>query len=221
MKRTGAIVIVAAFLASCNATRYVEPLEKGEHAVSVGLGGPVIDFGGVPLVIPLSNIGYGYGLDSNLTVHGGLHTTSLLFYNFHVDAGVTWQPFESKNKWVPNLSLTPSFNFVRDFNSPNSKLWPSLDINGFWSYGDNGNYFYSGMGNWFEPEAFRSSNRETLEQWLPSVHLGTVFKLKRYQFGFEARWMGLNAQIDYSFVDFKPLRSPGAYGLYFNVLRRF
>ena len=50
----------------------------------------MIGFGGLTIPIPLTTVGAGYGLQDNLTLHGHLHTTSLLYGTLQMDAGATY-----------------------------------------------------------------------------------------------------------------------------------
>lgn len=47
---------------ACSPTRYVVPLEKGDKEVTAHFGGPMVNFAGAPIPIPLTSIGYGQGL---------------------------------------------------------------------------------------------------------------------------------------------------------------
>ena len=132
------IGITAVFF-SCAPTRFIEPLNKKELAVGMNTGGPLLNFGKVVIPVPLSAIEIGYGLDTTLTIHSGIHTTALTFNNFQIDAGVTYQ-FLNQGKYSPNLSVTPAFNFVFDLDDKNTKLWPMLDLNAYWNYGKNRSY---------------------------------------------------------------------------------
>ena len=80
---------------SCAPARFVEPLQKKELAIGGNFGGPVISQG-LTIPIPLSAIEVGYGLDTNFTIHGGIHTTAMLFGNLQMDAGLTYKLLNQK-----------------------------------------------------------------------------------------------------------------------------
>ena len=73
---------------SCAPCCSVKPLEKGKYAAGINLGGPLFDFSGMTIPIPFSSIGGGYGLTKNTTIYSNLHTTSLLFKVYMIDAGI-------------------------------------------------------------------------------------------------------------------------------------
>ncbi len=99
------------FFAGCAPVRFVEPLDKGQLSVGANLGGPLIEYAPAVIPLPLVAAEVGYGIDTNFTVHGGLNITSMMFGNFHLDAGITYK-FLDQKKYIPNVSVSPSFQFV-------------------------------------------------------------------------------------------------------------
>ncbi len=204
------------FLSACAPSRFVEPLKKKQLAVGGNLGGPLIDFGGKPIPVPLSAIEVGYGLDSNLTIHGGLHTTALLFGDLQLDAGVTYK-FLNQNGFVPNLSVSPSLNYVQSFNEGVFKLWPQLDLNAYWNYGRKNNYFYAGFNNLFELSKTMALNQPQKQRWLYNPQIGHVLKGKNQHFQLvtEFKFLGLNQLNPPSFVPWVSVFGKhGATGIY-------
>jgi hypothetical protein len=181
----------------------VEPLEKKELSIGGTFGGPVIDFGG-PIPMPVSTLEVGYGLDTNLTVFGALHTTAAVFGNFQIDAGISYQ-FLEQNKLIPNLSVAPGFNFITNIKS--TKFWPVLDVNAFWNYGARTNYFYIGANNYFELSKTMALEQEQLHPWLFSPQIGHVFKGKQenWQLTTEIKFLGPDIDNSTAFVPYKSL----------------
>lgn len=206
----------------CNATRFVEPLEKGKHAVGINAGGPLIEFGGTIIPTPMSGICYGYGVDSNLTVFGGLHTTSLLFSNLQVDLGATYQLLPQQGA-IPNFSITPHLNVIAHFGESDTKLWPAVDLNTFWNYGEKRSYFYLGMSNWYEPAASRAHGESTLRRFIWNPQLGHVWKFgKGYQFTTEMKFLAPDEINTYLFVPYRSvLGQRGATGVFLNIVKTF
>ena len=85
------IILATGALVSCNITRVVKPLPKGEHQVGTSFGGAVIKLGNAPITIPLSNISYAYGVAENTSIFTGIHTTAMLFGVLQTDMGATYQ----------------------------------------------------------------------------------------------------------------------------------
>ncbi len=204
------------YFSACAPSRFVEPLKKKQLAVGANLGGPVIDFTKKPIPVPLSAIAIGYGLDTNLTIHGGVHTTALMFGNLQVDAGVTYK-FLNQNGFVPNLSASPSLNYIQSFSEGVFKLWPQLDLNAYWNYGKKNNYFYAGFNNMFELSKTMALNQPQKQRWLFNPQIGHVLKGKNQHFQFvtEFKFLVLNQENTYSFVPWKSVFGKyGATGFY-------
>lgn len=200
---------------SCAPSRFVEPLEKNELSIGGSLGGPVIDFGG-PIPMPLSSIEVGYGLDTQLTVFGAVHTTAAAFGNFQTDFGITYQVLQQKN-YIPNISISPSFNFIYNFEYKRAKLWPVLDLNAYWNYGQRQNYFYAGINNYFELSSTMANDQPQANPWLFNPQIGHVFKGSdaNWQFTTEIKFLGPNLDNSYAFVPYESLTgSRGATGFF-------
>lgn len=217
MKVLNIIIIgIVLTITSCAPSRFVEPLQKNELAVGGNLGGPLIKFGSAVIPLPVSAVEVGYGLDTNLTIHGGIHTTALVFNNFQMDFGCTYK-FLNQKKYTPNLSVTPGVNFIFDLNDKNSKIWPLLDLNAYWNYGRNRSYFYSGFSNMFELSKTMANDQPQKQRWLLSPQIGHVLKNKtgKIQFTSEIKFLGLNQSNAYAFLPYASLTGKsGATGVY-------
>jgi hypothetical protein len=209
-------------VASCAPARFVEPLDKGEWSVGANLGGPVLDFGGAPIPVPLSAVEVGYGLDSSLTVHGALHATSMLFGNGQLDLGVTYK-FVNQNKWIPNVSVSPGVNVIYSPSAKTGKLWPMLDLNAYWNYGKRTNYIYLGVNNYFELSRTMANNQPQNHNWLFSPQLGHILKGKKdkWEMITEFKYIGPNISSEYSFIPYQGIVNQGAIGFYLGVRRKF
>lgn len=203
-------------LGSCAPSRFVEPLQKKELAVGANLGGPLIKYGSATIPVPLTAIEVGYGLDTNLTVHGGLHTTALFFGDFQVDAGVTYKLLNQK-RYIPNVSTNVGFNFIGSPSYKVAKFWPILDLNAYWNYGKRKNYFYTGINNMFELSKTMANDQPQKQRWLLNPQLGHVLKSKSGQFQFttEIKFLAPNQENTYSFLPYNSFTgNQGATGIY-------
>jgi hypothetical protein len=201
---------------SCVHSRFVEPLDKGDLSVGASFGGPAIEFGGAPIPVPITSIEVGYGIDSNFTVFGGWHTTAALFGNFQMDAGITYQMLEQK-KYVPNVSVSPSFNYVVSVDSKEQRFWPILDLNAFWNYGKRSNYWYVGFNNYFELRNEVANEQDQLHHWIFSPQIGHIVKGKNHPWRFtaEIKLIAPNINSDKSFVPYTGILGEwGSTGLY-------
>ena len=201
---------------SCAQSRFVEPLNKGQLSVGGNFGGPLIEYSPAVIPIPFLDAEVGYGLDTNLTLHGGLNLTSALFGNFHLDAGVTYKLLNQK-KYTPSISISPSFNLVYDVSDKVGKFWPVLDANAYWNYGERRNYWYAGFNNYFELSKTMANDQPQAHHWLFSPQVGHVLKGKeqRFQFTTEIKLLGINLNSKYSFIPYSGLTgNMGATGIY-------
>lgn len=220
MKRS--VYIIALALASCAPARFVEPLDKGEWSVGADLGGPMLNFNGAPIPVPLSQIEVGYGLDSNLTIHGGLHTTSLLFGNGQLDAGVTWKVY-NQNRAIPSISVSGGINVIYSPSTRKGDLWPVLDANAYWNYGKRNNYIYLGINNYFDFSSRMANDQTQRYHWIASPQIGHVVKGKRdrWQLITEFKYLAPYLASDKAFVPYTGLFHHGALGFYIGVRRTF
>ena len=207
---------MAFLIGSCTASRFVEPLDKGEITAGFNFGGPAIGFGGLTIPIPMLDAEVGYGLDTNLTVFGGINATSLYFNNIHVSGGATYQ-FLEQDRFIPNLSVSPSFQFVFGMSENKASFWPVLDLNAYWNYGERRNYFYTGINNYFELTSTMALEQDQAHHWLFSPQIGHVVKGKKgnWQFTTEFKFLGINLDNSTAFIPYKSLTgSYGATGVY-------
>jgi len=209
-------------LASCASSRFIEPLAKGEQVIGLDIGGPTIEFGGAIIPIPLSSVVYARGIDTNITVFGSLHITSLLFGNIQTDLGATYRFFESKNSFLPSLSSSVNANAIYDMNDSKFKFWPQLDLNAYWKFGEKDHYVYAGISNWWELAKFRSQERPQLDRWLVNPQIGLILKSKKWWYSIETKFLAPSHNNVNLFVPyFSFLGENGASGIYFGIGRKF
>ncbi len=214
-------VTTVVVLAGCAPARFVQPLQKGEHAIGFDLGGPLFEFSGMNIPAPLSSLYYGFGLDSNLTLFGSLHTTSLAFANFQTDFGATWK-FYRQDGYIPNLSLTAAGNYIFHFGDPNMKFWPQLDINAYWEHGEYNSYVYAGLDSWFELAKLRAHEQKTPDHWMMNPTVGYVYKTKTWDYNLELKFLAPGYDHTYVLVDYRGITGKyGSTGIYLNITKRF
>lgn len=209
-------------LASCASSRFIEPLAKGEQVIGLDIGGPTIEFGGAIIPIPLSSVVYARGIDTNFTVFGSVHFTSLLFGNLQTDLGATYRFCESKNSFLPSLSSSVNANAIYDMNDSKFKFWPQLDLNAYWNFGEKDHYVYAGISNWWELAKFRSQERPQLDRWLVNPQIGLILKSKKWWYSIETKFLAPSHNNVNLFVPyFSFLGENGASGIYFGIGRKF
>ncbi len=215
------VVAIATITSSCVSSRFVEPLDKGEHSIGIDVGGPLLGYKLLAFPTPLSSISYGYGIDSNLTAFVGLHTTSLLFQNFHTDFGATYK-FLNQKKYRPSLSASINNTIVSSFRTGATRYWPQLDINGYWNFSEQKHFIYVGMSNWFELKEKRTHDQESIQRWIANPQIGVTFKMKRVRVHIEYKALAIGLNSKEVFVPYNSLiKGKGAVGFYFGISKTF
>ena len=221
-------LIVLSLFFACAPARYVKPLDKGQHALQLNLGGPIAKVPGIGVIpMPLTTVGYGYGIKENLTLFGNLHTTSLLFGVGQVDIGAAYRCWSGKNM---GITLQPTLNVAVDFYTGANRFWPQLDANYYWDYAElktkakNGKGFhkirsvYGGLSNWFDPYLTESQGRKNEQVWIPSLQIGHLWQKNHWVYQFEAKFLAPIYSNEGMVVNYpSAFGNHGALGAYFSI----
>ena len=223
-----ALFVFLVTLFSCAPARYVKPMDKGQHALQVNLGGPIAKVPGIGVIpMPLTTVGYGYGLKEHLTLFGNLHTTSLLFGVGQVDVGAVYRCWSRKTM---GITLQPTLNVALDFYTGSNRFWPQLDANYYWDYAElrtkakNGKGFqkirtvYGGLSNWFDPYLTESQGRVNEQVWIPSIQIGHLWQNNQWVYQFEAKCLAPIYSNEDIVVNYpSAFGNQGALGAYFSI----
>lgn len=208
------------YLTSCAPSRFVKPLAKGEQAINIATGGPVVTYSDIPIPVPLVSATYGYGIDSSLTLFGGLNITSAFYGNAQVEAGVVKRIVQQQHSW-PGVSVTPVANFIYR-NKDASKFYPQLDVNAYWDYNKGRNFFYAGLSNWFELSSTKAHDQKQDHHWLLSPMIGEYFVRNKWSINVEAKIVAANLSSEKTVAEYKtPFGHQGALGIYVGYTRKF
>lgn len=220
MQKKSAAFLLLLLCTACAPVRYVKPLQKKQSAAAVSLGGPLITYGKATIPVPFVTAAYGYGIDSALTAFASFNITSALYGNFQAELGATRQ-FAAQRRYLPALSGTLLINGICR-NAGAAKLYPELDANAFWEYGKRKNYFYIGLGNWFELSQKRTLGETQPNHWIPVPLLGHSFTGKKWNLCLEAKFIAPNLSDKNIVVDYQtPFGDRGALGVYIGYTRKF
>ena len=225
-----------AFLLSCSSSRFVEPLAKKENALSIDLGGPLVNVPGVATMpLPFSSLTYGRGLTNNTTVYTSWHTTAAVFGVAQFDFGLVHEVWRNSRRNM-GITFNPSINFATDVFEKNNKLWPVVEANYYWKYKMKGvtqadlltnksvryNYFYGGLGTWFELNGTKAHGEDQKERVLPMVQIGHVFRRGKWSFSTEVKFITPNISNENIVLDYKSISgNSGATGIYLGLVKRF
>lgn len=209
------LLTIAILIFACSPSRFIQPLEKDQQALSFHLGGSLIDYSGLTIPVPLSSITYGNGVRENLTLYGSLHTTSLLFNNLHLEVGGLTN-LMIQDGWIPAISTSLTLNYVSEISQGNTKLWPQIDGNFYWSFKDQKHRVYSGFSTWIDPDLLNENFAVT------NPHLGYNRKVGKWQLGIELKFLAPTYDNTKTFVPYESLLGKtGATGIYFNINKPF
>ena len=208
-------LLVSFLIFYCSPSRFVQPLEKKQQALSFHMGGSLIDYGGLTIPVPLTSLTYGNGIKDNLTLIGSLHTTSLLFNNLHLELGGLTK-IKSQENWMPAISSALILNYISELNEGDTKLWPQMDANFYWNFKEQKHRFYMGCSAWFDPNLFNDNIG------VINPHLGYNRQVGKWQLGTELKFLAPGYNNSKTFVPYQSLLGEyGAAGLYFNITKPF
>lgn len=231
------LIILVTFLQSCGPSRFVEPLEKKENALSAALGGPIVKIPGVATIpIPFTSLTYGRGITNNITVYGSWYLTAAAFGTTQFDFGATMRILESKDH-KHGFSASAGVNLGVDRWQSNLKLWPQLDVNYYWKYNyrmqeqddllnkggtPKSNLIYAGVGSWYELSKNRSHDVEQPTRVIPMLNIGHNLNSNKWTFTTEIKLIAPFSNNENIVIDYVSLTNKkGATGIYFGVTRRF
>lgn len=213
-------LVLLLLMYGCAPSRYVKPLAKNQQALSFSFGGPLIKFSGAPIPIPFSTIGYAKGLTDNLTIYGNLHSTSALFGNSQLDLGTSFHIYKKENKY--GISASPALQLAYSVrNRSGFRLWPSLDLNGYFHLKEKPSYLYAGINSWFEFSSTRAHEQAQQKHAIPNAHLGFTRVRTKWQHQFELKYLGIGIPNLPGVVDYVGVSHKGSFGIYYSVTRKF
>lgn len=212
---------------SCAPTRFYRTLEEGEHAISANVLGPVINVPGVsPMPIPLSALGYGYGIKEYVTVFGNWHTTAAAFNVWQFDAGASFRVWQNTQKTM-GVSIAPVANIMIGKTASDFRLYPQLDMNYYINYPVKQkegkfrrNDFFIGFDNWFDLYTTQAHGEPNAVKWLWNTHVGTTFTRNRWSVQVELKLLAPYLSNEDIVLDYvSPLGNRGAMGIYIGIVR--
>ena len=183
------LATIAVALQGCSISRGIAPLERGQGAVTASFGGPFVEFGGAPIPLPISSVGYMHGVGHGVTVHGAVYPTQLVLFGVGgLDLGASYEVFKAEGprpRLMVDLTLYSFFGDNQPDGAPGGfRLFPDLTVLASWDLGKPKHHVYLGFENFFQPfPTFR---------YQPVPMLGAELKAsKAVGVLAEAKWMGL------------------------------
>lgn len=147
-------------LSGCATSRALAPLEKGQHGVTLSMGGPFVQFAGAPVPLPITQVGYRYGIDGKTDFHTGLYLTNLaLFRVGGFDVGFARELVDASGarpRVMVDLTTYWFFGDVSDGGPDGGfRMFPNLQIVTTWDLPHREDRrphrVYLGLDNWVQP----------------------------------------------------------------------
>jgi hypothetical protein len=218
------VLFSAGFVASCSPSQYVVPLKAGEQAISASLGGPLITYSDAVIPAPMITVGYGNGLDSNLTLFGNGNITSALFGVIQTEAGIRYGTADEPEYQCVGYTGGLSFHTAIDVWEGNFKVWPEVAaaIHHPVSLSQDLSLRpYFSLSTWIELATKRAHDQPQEVHFLPSVASGLILSSTRWDYGVEARLIAPGSENRGYVAEYHGLSGNGAFGVYLSIGRRF
>ena len=216
--------LALSFLCLCSAcapNRFVQPVPEGHLNVTASLGGPLFDYSGTTIPMPLTSLAAGYGVTHQVTAFAGLHITSLLFDDLQLDLGAVDEVLP-QGRLVPAISLSPVANVFLAMRDGTFRVWPEADVNFYWRYGAYGNLIYLTNINWFDLTSTRAADDEPqTRHWFPGIGVGHRFEGERWEYITELKYLEAGIANTPNAVGFHGIGGTGAIGIYLGLTRKF
>jgi hypothetical protein len=182
-------------LSGCSATRALAPLEAGQHAATLSIGGPFVQYAGAPIPAPITSVGYRYGIDGQSDVHAAFYPLGLALFNvWGVDVGVNRELMHAAGA-RPRLMLDMTHYFfwgdnrTKDQDSPSPaggfRWFPDISAVFTWDLGRRPHRIYVGVDGFFQ----------TIPKFYPMISpiVGTELRASRVvgvqlEVGWHALW---------------------------------
>lgn len=214
----GCVCAMAIASFSCNSTRTIVPLQKGEHKVDFTFGGPGIVQFGAPMPLPLSSINYNYGISDKYTLRGSLHATALLFGVFQSDLGYTSYIFKQTEKdW--GITYSPTLNLMANRWEGDFRMYPQIDLNIYKRFNQK-HLLYGSISSWFALMQEKGHAEPQNQHILPALAFGYTKMNEKWQWGFEAKYIAPFTSNQDIVLNYISPSNHGAMGFYFTLSRK-
>ncbi len=197
----------------CAPTRFVEPLKKGQKAMGINFGGPLIHFSGATIPIPFSAIYGGYGYSDAITLYGGAHLTAAVYKDAQWDLGASFR-LSQQSGYIPALGANTGLNLITAIPSGVTRIFPQFDLHAHWNYAQRWKS-YIGASSWLDFYKANRQSKTTYQKAVFNFYIGQSFKLSESkQFTLEYKLLAPKIPNDKTVVDYVHWSDKGAQGIY-------
>lgn len=151
-----ALPIAVTALGACSASRALAPLDKGQHGITASFGGPFVEFAGAPVPLPISSIGWRYGIDGLTDVHAAFYPSGLALLGVGgVDVGIARELLAPQGA-RPRIMLDFTTYWFGGTNRPGDppggfRFFPDIALIATWELGARPHRIYVGIDTFIQP----------------------------------------------------------------------
>ncbi len=202
MFKKSLLIISLLLITGCATHRLSQPLKPGGHEVHFSMGGPMIDMDGMVIPMPLTYVGYRYGLNDQLTLGLDLPITLLAMNDFSFDVQATYFV-------QPEIAIQSELMLVWDIEHGVYQFYPLLSS---WYSFKLGETFQlmPGLSTMFQVEA---------PSLIVSPFVTAVKQFGAWDVSLELSYLAPHIKQDYTANFISP--GYGAVGIYLGIGRRF
>ena len=100
-------------------------------------------------------------------------------------------------------------------------MWPQIDANAWWEYGERKHFFYAGLSSWFELSGTKAHGEQQQSRIFPGIQMGNTLAFNKWEYTFEFKWNGVNLENRGVTLDYISPAGQGALGIGLAFTRKF
>lgn len=212
------LILISVLFASCASIKTVEPLKKGEAKATADLGGPTINFNGIPLFMPLTSIGGAYGINDKISVFASVHTTSLLYGAFQLETSFNTLLYRFEKSGFSANWGAYTFCGLRE---GGMAFYPFADLNYYFHYNSKPNYLYLSFTALMELHKHKAFDEPISKRLIPNLTFGHRWVKEKHEFGIELKYLSINKDNRNIVVDYIAPGNKGSFGFYLSYTKKF
>ncbi len=205
---------------SCAPVRTIIPIEKEASQITASLGGPLIEFSGAMIPIPLTSVNYSRGISEKITLNTAIHTTSLLFGVFQIEGSATTFIWSSENMNM-GITTSPGFYYMSELKKQTTRLYPMLDLNFYFRQKNKPNFMYASVQQMLELSRYKAFEQQPDSRYIPSVAAGYTISREKMNYTFELKYMSFLQSNENIVVDYISPIKKGTLGIQIGFTRKF
>jgi hypothetical protein len=196
-----AVVLIAAV--RCGTVTAVTPLNRGESALNVSLGGPVANVSGMNIPLPYAVARYRYGLTDQAGIYAGVHLLAAGLGLAGFDFGFSYH-FLQQQGWIPTVGAIAGVTALIK-PGDGEAMFPQLDLVASYHLGDRFTTYFGSQSMY---------QLQTSPNVVLAPFVGGGFKVSdQFSLNLEAKWYAPTEETHPRNVNYSlPIANHGAVG---------